>query len=164
MLASSNPVEVKSVSNVLSPSDGRVDISTKVELQFPNDVTASLYCNFEHPTTLRFIPSLPKTDIAVELEGGSIIYDNFPGPHFYHRIKVYENLDGGSKKKVETAYTFKDKGKDYWTTYVRFNLTRNGELIQVDSYRYMLEAFVDKLKGRVPFHWVDAEESIDNMH
>jgi hypothetical protein len=28
----------------------------------------------------------------------------------------------------------------------------------------MLEAFVNKLKGRVPHHWVDAQESLDNMH
>jgi hypothetical protein len=28
----------------------------------------------------------------------------------------------------------------------------------------MLEAFVDKLKGRSPHYWIDAEESIANMH
>ena len=30
-------------------------------------------------------------------------------------------------------------------------------------YRYQLEAFVDKLRGRDPEHWFDAEDSITNM-
>ena len=31
------------------------------------------------------------------------------------------------------------------------------------SYRYQLEAFVDKLKGREPATWVSGKESIENM-
>jgi hypothetical protein len=116
MVASSNPVEIKNVVKVLSPDDEKVDISTTVELQFPNDVTASLYCNFEHPMILGFIPSKPKTDIIVELEGGEITYTNFPASHIYHRIKIHEKLNGGHRKTAETHYTFKDKGEDYWTT------------------------------------------------
>ena len=30
-------------------------------------------------------------------------------------------------------------------------------------YRHQLEAFIDKLRGRNPEHWVDAQESIANM-
>ena len=30
-------------------------------------------------------------------------------------------------------------------------------------YRYQLEAFVDKLRGRDPEHWFDAQDSITNM-
>ena len=30
-------------------------------------------------------------------------------------------------------------------------------------YRYQLEAFIDKLRGRDPEHWFDAEDSISNM-
>ena len=33
----------------------------------------------------------------------------------------------------------------------------------VCRYRYQLEAFVDKLRGRDPEHWFDAEDSITNM-
>lgn len=29
--------------------------------------------------------------------------------------------------------------------------------------RYQLEAFVDKVKGRTPQTWVDAQDTIDNM-
>lgn len=30
-------------------------------------------------------------------------------------------------------------------------------------YRYQLEAFVDKLKGRTPHYWMTAEDSVANM-
>ena len=30
-------------------------------------------------------------------------------------------------------------------------------------YRYQLEAFVDKVRGRDPEHWFDAQDSITNM-
>ena len=30
-------------------------------------------------------------------------------------------------------------------------------------YRYQLEAFVDKVKGREPRNWVDAQDTVTNM-
>jgi hypothetical protein len=33
----------------------------------------------------------------------------------------------------------------------------------VHRYRYMLEAFVDKIRGRDPEHWFDAQDSITNL-
>jgi hypothetical protein len=33
----------------------------------------------------------------------------------------------------------------------------------VCRYRYQLEAFIDKLRGRNPEHWHDAQDSITNM-
>ena len=30
-------------------------------------------------------------------------------------------------------------------------------------YRYQLEAFIDKLRGRDPEHWIDAQDSITNL-
>ena len=29
------------------------------------------------------------------------------------------------------------------------------------TYRYQLEAFVDKLKDRIPRHWIDLDEGLD---
>jgi hypothetical protein len=119
MITSCNPSEVKSVSQVIAPGDKDVDISTTAELVFPNDVTATLYCNFEEPSWLFFIPGRPKIDVTVKLDGGTICYNNFPGPHLYHRIKIQENVNGKISKREETAYTFSDglvKGEEYWTT------------------------------------------------
>jgi hypothetical protein len=33
----------------------------------------------------------------------------------------------------------------------------------VRRYRYQLEAFVDKVRGRTPEHWYDPQDSIANM-
>lgn len=33
----------------------------------------------------------------------------------------------------------------------------------VCRYRYQLEAFIDRLRGRNPEHWYDAQDSITNM-
>ena len=32
-----------------------------------------------------------------------------------------------------------------------------------DSYRYQLEAFVDKVRGRTPHAWVSEEDSVNQM-
>jgi hypothetical protein len=34
----------------------------------------------------------------------------------------------------------------------------------VTSYRHQLEAFVDKVRGREPQHWVSGEDSVANLH
>jgi hypothetical protein len=33
----------------------------------------------------------------------------------------------------------------------------------VHRYRYMLEAFIDEIRGRNPEHWFDAQDSITNL-
>ena len=33
----------------------------------------------------------------------------------------------------------------------------------VHRYRYMLEAFIDKIRGRNPEYWFDAQDSITNL-
>jgi len=70
---------------------------------------------------------------------------NFILPTLYHSIKVYMR-DGTSR--VEKVYKFTDgsKGEEWWMT-----------------WRYQLEAFVDRLKGRTPQTWVDGQDSVANM-
>ena len=93
---------------------------------------------------------LPDAKMRVECENGDLEILNFVGPTFYHSIKVRVKDSNGKYKKerVEKAYTFKDgsKGEEWWTT-----------------YRYQLEAFVDKLKGRAPQTWMSKEDSVENM-
>ena len=49
----------------------------------------------------------------------------------------------------------------YFVTF--FSLSDDIGIEHVCRYRYQLEAFVDKLRGRDPEHWFDAEDSITNM-
>lgn len=84
---------------------------------------------------------------------------------FWHRIDVHDifevrNKDTGTvvkqweENKSHKAYTFKEAGgqftdlpgKTHWL-----------------SYRYQLEAFVNRIKGRPTQEWVGAEDSISQM-
>lgn len=79
---------------------------------------------------------------------------NYVMPVLYHSIAVHVRdsmtADGkGRKTRVEKAYKFPDgkgKGEEWWST-----------------YRYQLEAFVDRVKGRTPQTWVDKDDSIANI-
>lgn len=76
---------------------------------------------------------------------------NFVLPTLYHSITVTVKDGKGTKTRVEKVYTFADgkmegKGEAWWLT-----------------YRYQLEAFVDRLKGRTPQTWVDKEDSVANI-
>lgn len=53
---------------------------------------------------------------------------------------MYTFADGNLKTEG------KGLGEEWWTT-----------------YRYQLEAFVDRVKGRKPQTWVDREDSVANM-
>lgn len=47
---------------------------------------------------------------------------------------------------------------------IRSRCLRSWSLIYaLCSYRYQLEAFIDKVKGREPHAWVTAQDSVDNM-
>ncbi|KAF8074938.1 NAD(P)-binding protein [Lyophyllum atratum] len=160
-LSSSNPTSVLSASHDLhtpssSPSSFKPDVDrgTSATLALPNDVTASLRCDLGVPFSYGIIPSVPQIRATVTLEGGEIEMYNFVLPTLYHSIKVTTKgaNDKGKKTRVEKVYTFADgqmdgKGEAWWTT-----------------YRFQLEAFVDRVKGRTPQTWVDAEDSIANLH
>ncbi|KAF8225364.1 NAD(P)-binding protein [Tricholoma matsutake] len=146
-LTSSEPISVLSASHVphvpsSSPADfvSNIDLGTTATLSFPNDVVATLNCSF--------IPQMPQCDFTVECEGGNVTMFNFVLPTYYHSIKVYIR---DKKTRVEKVYSFADagidaKGEKWWMT-----------------YRYQLEAFVDRVKGRNPQAWVDMQHSVANM-
>ncbi|KAK7024992.1 hypothetical protein R3P38DRAFT_2952158 [Favolaschia claudopus] len=79
----------------------------------------------------------------IQCEKGKIQIMNYIMPTQFHSIKV-TTQDG--KSRVEKAYTFPNLGEPWWS-----------------SYRYQLEAFVNKVKGRTPHAWVSKEDSINNM-
>ena len=92
---------------------------------------------------------MPQVGVTVECEGGKVELLNFVQPTLYHFIRVHTK----GESRVEKVYTFADanvdgsiKGEEWWTT-----------------YRYQLEAFVDRLKGRTPQTWVEAQDSVANM-
>jgi len=96
-----------------------------------------------------FIPrfwDLPS--VTIETEEGKFFFYNATLPHLYHFIGIKNKSTG--KWRHEKAYAggplWRDRGNKYWST-----------------YRYQLEAFVDKLRGRDPVCWVDNEDSVAQM-
>jgi predicted dehydrogenase len=87
---------------------------------------------------------------------------NYMGPHLYHRIDIATTTQfkdsQGKMTKTATEVEYKkvynwpstnesQKGEEWWST-----------------YRFQLEAFVDRIKGRKGSGvWVEAEDSIRQM-
>ncbi|KAJ3917815.1 NAD(P)-binding protein [Lentinula edodes] len=145
-LSSSDPTSV--VSAIALPlksaniQETKIDRAMSTTLALPNDVLASMEVDLSMPWEF-FPPKLFKMWVVVKCEGGDVEVQNFVLPTFWHSIKVSNKVGGTTTKRVEKAL---DLGEDWWLT-----------------YRYQLEAFVDKVKGRIPQTWVTREDSIANM-
>ncbi|KAF7330919.1 NAD(P)-binding protein [Mycena venus] len=149
-LASSNPTAVltaRAIPYSPRPEHAQVDKTFWATLALENDIIGELHSNLSEPKIFGIIPRMPKLQARVQCEKGSVEIFNFLIPHYYHYITV-KPKGKGKRRRVEKAYTFKGaaKGEEWWTT-----------------YRYQLEAFVDKVQGRTPQTWVEPEDTIANM-
>jgi hypothetical protein len=90
----------------------------------------------------------------------TIVMNNFMGPHIWHRIDINTTTTYRSKdNKVIKTETHKESKKAYvWPE------GRGASEDWWPTYRHMLEAFVDRVKGREGSGvWLDGEESIKQM-
>lgn len=149
-LTSNNPSAVISATAMRYSKDPRIDTGTTANLTFASlksgeePVRSIIKCDFAIPPRWGLIPRLPDLSVRAVCERGSIEIFNYVMPVIYHSITVRPD---GKVPRTEKAYTFEGgKGEEWWTT-----------------YRYQLEAFVDKVKGRTPQTWVSPEDSIANM-
>ncbi|EJD39255.1 NAD(P)-binding protein [Auricularia subglabra TFB-10046 SS5] len=145
-IAGTEPTSV--ISAAAAPAkDPRVDRATTALLALPDDVTASITCDFALPRTWGILPSLPRINMRVDCERGSVYIFNFVAPFAYHYISV---TDAQGKTRTEKVYkpatASGKKGEEWWST-----------------YRYQLEAFVDRIRGRTPDYWMEPEDSIAQM-
>jgi predicted dehydrogenase len=112
---------------------------------------------------LREISDGKSTDGKEKTTQRTILMNNFMGPHIWHRIDVIttetwressgEIVRTEVQKESHKAYTWPEgtagesKGEPWWST-----------------YRYQLEEFVNRVKGRSGSGvWLDGEESIKQM-
>lgn len=98
----------------------------------------------------------------------TVTLPNFIGPHIWHNLEVVEEhsvkaKDSGKVLKTwktvtkKTAYTWNDDSEE------RPEITKPGEVYWT-TYRYMLEEFVNRIKGRSGSGvWVEGEDSIKQM-
>ncbi|KAJ7800556.1 NAD(P)-binding protein [Mycena olivaceomarginata] len=140
--AGADPTAVLSAEHELvSP---QIDRKTVATFSLPGSITSTILCDLSVPPKLKLIPVLPIMNAVIQCEKGEIKVMNYIMPTLYHSITV--TTTANKKSRVEKAYTFPDFGEPWWTT-----------------YRYQLEAFVNKVKGRTPHAWVTKEDSIKNM-
>lgn len=182
------PVSVDSAEPRLMPQglDSRCDEAMTATYTFPNgghgSITADLgarggywfpWLTANWPSFTKDVPPWLAITLRPEPQGTDnghdrviqkkIILKNFMGPHVWHRIDIItkttwrnaagEVLKEESSTESKKAYTFTDgsggetQGEDWWPT-----------------YRYQLEEFVNKVKGRKGSgKWLDGEESIKQM-
>ncbi|EED24603.1 NAD binding Rossmann fold oxidoreductase, putative [Talaromyces stipitatus ATCC 10500] len=93
--------------------------------------------------------------IEVETDKAIIYYYNAMMPHLYHYISITDKTTGKTEYKKQykggpcwgESWTTGGKGgKAYWST-----------------YRYQLEAFTEKVRGKHVPYWISGEESIAQM-
>jgi len=126
-----------------------VDHGATATFSMPNEVIGRISCDLAAPWKFGIVPPWPKFTAKVECEGGEIEIYNYVMPSIYHWIRV--RTKDGRRERIEKAYTFVERegrvrGEPWWST-----------------YRYQLEAFVDKVKGREPHSWLPGDDSIINM-
>ncbi|KAJ7772578.1 NAD(P)-binding protein [Mycena maculata] len=127
------------------PQHKKVDKMFPATLALENGIFGELHSNLSEPKLFGIIPRIPKLTATVRCESGTVEIFNFLIPSYYHYITV---APSGKPRRVEKSYSFHGvaKGEDWWTT-----------------YRFQMEAFVDKIQGRTPQTWLEPQDTIDNM-
>ncbi|KAL4071626.1 hypothetical protein V8B97DRAFT_1899795 [Scleroderma yunnanense] len=152
-LASNDPTAIVDAKTLRYPKDPRIDTATSADLLFPpstpggEPVKVSMKCDMMVPPRFGIIPRPEGVTVHIVCEQGDVHLFNYTMPVIYHYITVTPH---GGKKRTEKVYSFPPtssvKGEAWWST-----------------YRYQLEAFVDRVRGRAPQTWVTGEDSIQNM-
>lgn len=136
-----------------SRQDARVDEAMNANLRFIDkggkDVYSTIYTDMRRSWYYGLLPrvwELPS--IMVELEHAEVFFYNAMMPHIYHYIEVKDKRTGEKTKKqaYKGGPLWGDRGEPWWST-----------------YRYQLEAFVDRLRGREPVCWESNKDSLDQM-
>ncbi|KAI0635607.1 NAD binding oxidoreductase [Trametes polyzona] len=146
------PREVAAAHARPAREDSRVDEAMEATLRYDIEgrmVESKIYSDMDRTNLLGLIPrAWEMPSIEIETEHAVIYYYNFMMPHIYHYIQIYDKRAGQThtEKHYSGGPRWGQRGESWWST-----------------YRYQLEAFVDKVRGREPPHWVTLESSIAQM-
>ena len=127
-----------------------VDRKVTAALSLSNGGAATLEVDLSAPPKYGIVPNF-SIWFKAEGERGSVEMNNFVMPTLYHSITVKVKDEKGKESvRTEKAYKVKEgkelKGEEWWST-----------------YRYQLDALVDRIRGREPESWVEEEECIATM-
>lgn len=163
-LETSHPKQIHSVAMKPYHHDPRVDEAMYAYLTFEassnvggGDVQSQIYTDMARSWTLGIIPRFWEyPSIEVETEKAIIYFYNAMMPHLYHYISVKEKLTG----RVSTYRQY--AGGPVWGSH-EVSVGGKGGKSGWSTYRWQLEAFVEKVRGGNPPVWVGNEESVVQM-
>ncbi|EJT98785.1 NAD binding Rossmann fold oxidoreductase [Dacryopinax primogenitus] len=151
-LSAGAPSSVVSAEARLSKSDPRVDSCMEAELEFDlpqGKVKSKIVADMDRPNLAFLVPRLwEQPSIEIETERATLYFYNFTLPHLYHYIAITDKKFGKRtyKQFYQNHSAWSQHGKYWWS-----------------SYRWQIEAFVDKIRGREVAIWVSGQNSIDQM-
>jgi predicted dehydrogenase len=154
------PVQILSAVARPYKKDSRVDEAMHALLTFKdpdgNLINSRVYTDMSREWIAGVVPRLWELpSIEVETESAVVTFYNAFMPHIYHFISITDKRTGKTEYKSQRSggpvwghkWTTGGKGgKPYWST-----------------YRWQLEAFMDKVRGKEPPYWVQSHESIIQM-
>lgn len=119
-------------------------------------IQSRVYTDLARQWAMKIVPRVWEfPSIEVETDRAIIFFYNAMMPHLYHYISITDKLTGKTEYRKQyqggplwgEAWTTGGKGgKSYWST-----------------YRYQLEAFTEKVRGKNVPYWISGEESIEQM-
>ncbi|WWC85195.1 uncharacterized protein L201_000054 [Kwoniella dendrophila CBS 6074] len=133
--------------------DKRVDSASWADLRFDTEdgkvINSKIYVDMDQPNLGYIIPKawqLPS--IQIECEKATIYFYNFMMPHIYHYIAITDKITKHTTYQKHYNYgpKWQEIGDPHWST-----------------YRYQLEAFADRIRGKTPLHWITSDDSIAQM-
>lgn len=96
----------------------RIDRAMRAHLLLESSVEADMFIDLGMPGwgPFHLIPRMPKCNLHLALEGGTIGFFNFIMPTAYHSITIEPR---GQERRTEKVYGFEEgPGQEWWSTLV----------------------------------------------
>lgn len=156
----------------MPPPHERCDASFKVKFRFPGGRVGEIDGGLRAPLLKLRMPAVTVTHrpvIVDEADGENqttrtrkVVLSNFLLPGFYHSIDIEDEIISKNKKTGQVVKQVVNKESKKAYTFREMDVDRSGE-IYWQTYRYMLEQFVNRVKGRETTAWVEHEDSVAQM-
>ncbi|EGD96289.1 NAD binding Rossmann fold oxidoreductase [Trichophyton tonsurans CBS 112818] len=151
------PKRILSAAARPSREDSRVDAAMHALLLFEdkkgNPITSRVYTDMSRSRLGGIIPRLWELpSIEVETDVAIIYFYNAMMPHIYHYISITDKRTG------MTEYKTQNSGGPLWDG--RWTTGGKGGKSRWSTYRWQLEAFVEKVRGKEPICCISNDDTI----
>lgn len=158
-IGAGQPKEIQSAVARPYPKDTRVDEAMHALLLFEDPKDGHLIQSRVYTDMARRWAVVPRIwelpSIEVETDKAIIYFYNAMMPHLYHYIAITDKTTGQTQYRKQ--YRGGPRWEEVWTT------GGKGGKAYWSTYRWQLEAFVEKVRGKMPPAWVSGDESIAQM-